>query len=54
MLRGRKDHVGSFVLLNLNSENEEVRAMRDIVFVACSFCFFLVAIVYVWGCERLK
>jgi len=42
------------VLLSLNSENEEVRAMRDIVFVACSCGFFLVAIVYVWGCERLK
>jgi hypothetical protein len=42
------------VLPRLKSENQEVRAMRDIVFMACSVGFFVVAIAYVWGCERLK
>ncbi|MGC1945160.1 MAG: hypothetical protein WA664_15490 [Candidatus Acidiferrales bacterium] len=34
--------------------DEERRAMRDIVFAACTIGFFVVAIAYVWGCERLK
>jgi hypothetical protein len=33
---------------------EGASAMRDVVFVACTFGFFVVAIVYVWACERLK
>jgi len=28
--------------------------MRDIVFAACTIAFFIVAIAYVWACERLK
>ena len=28
--------------------------MRDLIFVACTIGFFLVAIAYVWACDRLK
>ncbi len=28
--------------------------MRDLVFVMCTIGFFVAAIVYVWGCDRLK
>jgi hypothetical protein len=34
--------------------SEGVSAMRDIAFFICTAGFFGVAIVYVWGCERLK
>jgi len=28
--------------------------MLDFIFVACTVLFFLVAIAYVWACDRLK
>jgi hypothetical protein len=28
--------------------------MRDFIFVMCTIGFFVAAIVYVWGCDRLK
>jgi len=28
--------------------------MQDFVFVMCAIGFFVVAILYVWGCDRLK
>jgi hypothetical protein len=28
--------------------------MRDIVFLFCTIGFFVVAIAYVWACNRLK
>jgi len=28
--------------------------MQDLIFVICSVGFFVVAIAYVWACERLK
>jgi len=28
--------------------------MRDVAFIICTAGFFVVAIAYVWGCERLK
>jgi hypothetical protein len=28
--------------------------MLDLVFVLCTIGFFVVAVVYVWACERLK
>jgi len=28
--------------------------MQDFVFVMCAIGFFIAAIAYVWGCDRLK
>jgi len=28
--------------------------MFDIIFVACTIVFFMVAIAYVWACDRLR
>ena len=31
-----------------------MNAVRDLVFIAFTFGFFVVAIAYVWACEQLK
>jgi hypothetical protein len=31
-----------------------VAEMRDLIFVGCTIVFFVVAVAYVWACERLK
>jgi hypothetical protein len=33
---------------------ERVNRMQDAIFIAATLAFFVVAIVYVHGCERLK
>src|SRR5690348_8433331 len=34
--------------------HERIFLMLDIVFVACTALFFLIALVYVWACDRLN
>lgn len=41
-------------MMNLSKRPKEQAAMRDFIFVMCAIGFFVVAIAYVWGCERLK
>jgi hypothetical protein len=40
--------------LQILSFGEERALMRDFIFVICTIGFFVAAIVYVCGCERLK
>jgi len=28
--------------------------MLDVIFVACTIVFFVIAVAYVWACDRLK
>ncbi|HTA52436.1 MAG TPA: hypothetical protein VK757_06585, partial [Candidatus Acidoferrum sp.] len=36
------------------ARRERIIAMLDFIFVACTVLFFLVALGYVWACDKLK
>jgi hypothetical protein len=38
----------------VESQRERIISMLDVIFVACTVVFFVVAVAYVWACDRLK
>jgi len=37
-----------------NESRERETVMLDIIFVACTVGFFVISLLYVWACDKLK